>query len=344
VFYIGGENLNRATSVTVGGVAATILAAHPKVIVAMSPPSGSLGAKTVAVTTPGGTASASNAFTYAVATPSWATLIESAPDPAVVTSASLRAAIVATGFAWRVRHTATQIELLLVPPGTFDMGCSASNQFGCDPDENPVHAVTLTNAFYLGRYEVTQAQWTAVMGFNPSAFQIASAEVPAAQVSNRPVTSVSRYPGIQDFTMATGLTIPTEAQWEYAYRAGTTTAFHSMPGFPNGTNDDTQVGNIGWFASNSASQTRPVGGKAANALGFHDMAGNVAEWTKDVYSATYYASSPSTNPQGPLWGAFNVVRGGSWTGSSKGMRSSERIEVYVHDTNFAIGFRVARAP
>ena len=111
VFYIGGTNLNSVTSVTVGGVAATILAAHPTVIVATTSASATDGAKTVAVTTAAGTASASNAFTYIFGgvTPSWATLVQGLPDPAVVTDATLRAAITASGLAWRVRDTATQI-------------------------------------------------------------------------------------------------------------------------------------------------------------------------------------------------------------------------------------------
>jgi len=343
VFFIGGENLNRATSVTIGGVAATILAAHPKVIVATTGASGTLGANTVAVTTAGGTASASNAFNYTPAAPSWATVLEFAPNPAVVTSGSLRKAIAATGLPWRVRDNASQIEMLLVPPGTFNMGCSASNVYGCVYHENPVHAVTLTNAFYIGRYEVTQAQWTARMGSNPSVYQSASAQVPAAQVPNRPVEQVS-WNTIQGFLSATGLRLPTEAEWEYAYRAGTTTAFHSMPGFPNGTNDDAQVGNIAWFTWNSANQTRPVGGKAANALGLHDMSGNVWEWVNDWYSGTYYASSPSTNPQGPATGTLRVLRGGSWSNGSDRLRSSTRIDFTPGGTYVLYGFRVARAP
>jgi formylglycine-generating enzyme required for sulfatase activity len=234
-----------------------------------------------------------------------------------------------------------------VPPGTFNMGCSASNQWSCFSDENPVHAVTLTNAFYLGRYEVTQAQWTARMGSNPSFFQSASAQVPAAQVPNRPVEQVS-WNTIQGFLSATGLRLPTEAEWEYAYRAGTTTAFHSMPGLPNGTNDDNQVGNIAWWGAysggNSAEQTRPVGGKAANALGLHDMSGNVWEWVNDWYSSTYYASSPSTNPPGPASGADRVLRGGSWLFGTDALRSSARFGSAPGSTDVINGFRVARAP
>ena len=273
----------------------------------------------------------------------WATVLESAADPAVVTNGALRKAIAATGLPWRVRDNATQIEMLLVPPGTFNMGCSASNAWGCSPNENPVHAVTLTNPFYIGRYEVTQAQWTATMGSNPSFFQSPSAQVPAAQVPNRPVEKVS-WNTIQGFLSATVLRLPTEAEWEYACRAGTTTAFHSMPGFPNGTNDDTQVGNIAWFGSNSANQTRPVGGKAANALGLHDMSGNVWEWVNDWYSASYYASSPPTNPPGPASGALRVLRGGSWNGGSFDLRSSDRVYGSPGVTFSSYGFRVARAP
>ena len=276
--------------------------------------------------------------------PSWATLIGFLPDPAVVTDATLRASIISTGLPWRVRDTATQIELVLIPPGTFQMGCSPSNQYGCNGDESPVHTVTLTNAFYMGRYEVTQAQWTARMGSNPSNFQSASAQVPAEQVPHRPVERVS-WNTIQGFLSATGMRLPTEAEWEYAYRAGTTTAFHSMPGYPSGTNDDNQLGAIAWFSSNSASQTRPVGQKAGNGFGLHDMSGNVWEWVNDRYSSTYYASSPSVNPPGPSSGSSRVLRGGSWSGSSGFCRSSRRVDgAPSDDYSINYGFRVARAP
>ena len=342
VININGTNLNRATRVKVGNREATIVAAYPTVIVATTPAGTTDGPKTVSVETPGGNASLSGGFTYTPLLP-WATVIEAMPDPAVVTNATLRNAIIATGRPWRVRDNGTQIEMLLVPPGTFNMGCSASNQFGCNTEENPVHAVTLTNAFYIGRYEVTQAQWAATMGSNPSWFQNASAQVPAEQVPNRPVEQVS-WNTIQVFLSATGLRLPTEAEWEYAYRAGTTTAFHSMPGFPNGTNDDTQVGNIAWFVSNSANQTNPVGGKAANALGLHDMSGNVNEWVNDWYSATYYASSPSTNPPGPASGTGRGLRGGSYLDASDKQRSSRRTGLAPDLSGRLNGFRVARAP
>jgi sulfatase modifying factor 1 len=195
----------------------------------------------------------------------------------------------------------------------------------------------------MGRYEVTQAQWTARMVSNPSSFQSASAQVPAAQVPNRPVEFVSLNT-IQGFLSSTGMRLPTEAEWEYAYRAGTTTAFHGWPPQTAGTNDDTQVGNIAWFGSNSNSQTRPVGGKAPNGFGLHDMSGNVWEWVNDWYSGSYYASSPSTNPPGPASGTVRVLRGGSWGNVTYFLRSSIRIFYSPGLTVDNGGFRVARNP
>jgi formylglycine-generating enzyme required for sulfatase activity len=280
-------------------------------------------------------------------TPVWATVIEFAPDPAVVTNPTLRTAISATGLPWRVRDTATQIEFVLIPPGTFEMGCSPSNQQACQSDESPVHTVALTNAFYMGRYEVTQAQWTARMGSNPSFFQSSSAQVPASQVTLRPVEQVS-WNTIQGFLSATGMRLPTEAEWEYAYRAGTATAYHSMPGYLNGTNDDSLVGNIAWFEGNAEGQTRPVGQLAGNGFGLHDMSGNVWEWVSDWHSPDYYASSPSVNPPGPPSGTHKVVRGGTWLNTLPFLmlRSSHRWsglpEAFYYP--FEVGFRVVRSP
>jgi formylglycine-generating enzyme required for sulfatase activity len=255
--------------------------------------------------------------------------VEFLPDPAVVTNLTLRAAIVSSGRPWRVRDTATQVEMLLVPAGTFVMGEAGWAE--------PVHSVTLTQAFYMGRYEVTQGQWVARMESNPSSWQGYS------DSANRPVERVS-WPTIQIFLSATGLRLPSEAEWEYAYRAGTTTAFHSMPGYPNGTNDDSQAGKIAWYNGNSGNQTHAVGGKAANALGLYDMAGNVWEWVNDWYGSTYYSVSPSTNPLGPVSGTHRVLRGGAWSGGTYGVRSSYRTNEVPFFTIDYVGFRVARAP
>jgi formylglycine-generating enzyme required for sulfatase activity len=341
---ISGAFLAGTTGVTIGGVPCTNVVAVNSTTVTAVTPAGSVGSVDVVVTGAKGTVTLPGGFTYlSVLVPSWATLLEAEPDPAVVTNEALRSAIVATGYSWRVRDNASQIEMLLVPPGTFNMGCSASNQYACASDgrENPVHAVTLTNAFYLGRYEVTQTQWTAVIGSNPSWFQGSSSQVPAGQVPLRPVERVS-WNMIQGFNTATGLRLPTEAEWEYAYRAGTTTAFHSFSGYPAGTNDDTLLGNIAWFSPGASSQTRPVGGKQANALGLHDMSGNVWELVNDWYSSTYYQSSPSTNPPGPVSGTFRVVRGGSWV--NNGVRSSVRGYAQPGGVDDSQGFRAARTP
>jgi formylglycine-generating enzyme required for sulfatase activity len=268
-----------------------------------------------------------------VTVPSWATLVEAQPDPTVVTDPALRAAIAATGLAWRVRDTGTQIEMMLIPPGTFQMGCiMGSNQYGCVGDELPVHQVTLTNAFYLGRYEVTQSQWVSKMGSNPSHFQ-ASNGYPYS--GSRPVEQVS-WDTIQGCLGATGMRLPTEAEWEYACRAGTQTPLY------NGSTDDSTVGALAWYSANSGNQTRPVGGKAANGFGLYDMLGNVWEWVNDCYDT--YPSSAQTNPTGPVRGSFRVLRGGSWADVSNYARSSSRNFTPPGRTYSSYGFRVARTP
>jgi formylglycine-generating enzyme required for sulfatase activity len=295
---ITGQCLGGTTGVSFGGVPGTGLSAPSDSQVQVTSPPGSLGAVDVTVAGPKGTVTVPGGFTYqSNVVPSWATLVEAQPDPAVVTNASLRAAIEATGLAWRVRDTATQVEMLLVPPGTFQMGCiMGSNQYGCYGEELPVHQVTLTNAFYLGRYEVTQSQWVATMGSNPSVFQGQS------DSASRPVERVS-WNTIQGYLSATGFRLPTEAEWEYACRAGTQTPFY------NGSTDDSTVGALAWYSANSGNQTRPVGGKLANAFGFHDMLGNVWEWVNDWYGG--YTAEAQTNPTGPVSASYRVFRGGS---------------------------------
>jgi formylglycine-generating enzyme required for sulfatase activity len=338
-----GAGFDGATGVFFDGVAAASFAVVDVTTITAVTPAHAPGFVSVEVVTGGGDAMVPGMYEYTPATPAWATLVEPEPDPAVVYDADLRAAILATGWAWKVRDNGTGIEMLLIPPGTYDMGCSASSLYGCSSIENPVHPVTITQPFYMSRTEVTQAQWTAVMGSNPSFFQTASTQVPASEVANRPVERVS-WNTIQGFLSATGTRLPTEAEWEYAYRAGTTTAFHGWAGQPAGTNDDNLVGNIAWYSSNAGSQTRPVGGRAANGFGLHDMAGNVREWVGDWYSGSYYASSPLEDPQGPSSGSSRVWRGGSWNSSTYNVRSSYRNNNAPATSNSSLGFRVARPP
>ena len=273
----------------------------------------------------------------------WAATLTHAPDAAVVTDASLRAAIAATGLPWRVRDHASGIEMLLVPPGTFQMGCiQGSNAHACIGAELPAHAVTLTRAFYLGRYEVTQAEWQARMGANPSYFQ----GKPWPSAAERPVEMVS-WNGVQAFLASTGLRLPTEAEWEFACRAGTATPFHSGPGFPQGTGDDARLGVIAWYYTNACTpeagcQSAPVGGKAANALGLHDMLGNVWEMVSDRFGG--YPSAAQTNPVGPASGSYRVLRGGSWDFNMATVRSSFRSVILQDGFDYDTGFRVARTP
>ena len=273
---------------------------------------------------------------------SWATVLQWNPDSAVVLDAAVRAKIVASGFPWRVLDTGTGIEMLLIPGGTFTMGCSASNSYGCYSDETPTHQVTLSRAFYLGKTEVTQAQWNAKMGSNPNFYNISYfSSYPDSP--SRPVESVS-WNHISYFNTDTGLRLPSEAEWEYACRGGTTTAFHSMPGYPNGTNDDSLLGNIAWFYPAAFSTTHAVAGKAANAFGIYDMSGNVYEWCNDWYGSTYYSASPSTDPVGPSSGSHRVRRGGFWSSYSDRCRSSYR-DYQLPDSRGAFtGFRAARTP
>ena len=143
---------------------------------------------------------------------------------------------------------------------------------------------------------------------------------------------------VQGFTAATGLRLPSEAEWEFACRGGTVTAFN------NDSNDDALLGEIAWYGSNSDGQTRPVGLKPANALGLHDMHGNVFEWVADWYASDYYASSPSVNPTGPSDGTVRVLRGGSWQSISRWARSSARNNSAPDTVSDRFGFRVARNP
>ncbi len=335
---LAGELLESTTSITIGGAPCTNLSVRSSTLVNAVTPPGLPGQFDVVVTGARGVTTVSEAFTYAsTVVPSWATLVEAQPDPAVITDPVLRSAIAASGFAWRVRDSATQLEMLLVPPGTFQMGCiMGSDLFGCTTGERPVHEVTLTSAFYLGRFEVTQAQWQAAMGTNPSYYQ----GLPNSP--SRPVERVS-WNTVQTFLVATGFRLPTEAEWEYACRAGTQTPFHSGPGFPNGTTNDNAIQAIAWtLESGCCSGSRPVGGKAANALGFHDMLGNVWEWVSDWFEP--YAPGPDVNPTGPSSGSFRMSRGGSFQLTTGDIRSSYRGGDYPNSAVNATGFRAARNP
>jgi len=322
---IVGTNFTGATSVTVGGIAAHYVVVSANTITAISPANSVVGAVDIVVVTPNGTDTLVGGFTYFDS--SWYTILEQAPNPTVVLDAAVRAKIVTSGFPWRVRDNSSGIEMLLIPGGIFNMG--EEGWF------TPVHTVTLTRAFYLGKTEVTQAQWQAIiLGGNPSLFQPPNYTLD----TDRPVEQVS-WNDIAGFNTATGLRLPSEAEWEYACRGNTTTAFHSMPGYPNGTNDESLLGNIAWYSVNT---TYTVAYKAPNAFGLYDMSGNVWEWCNDWYGD--YSASNATDPVGPSTGPGRVQRGGSWFDSSGLCRSSCRGYVDPVVEHNGLGFRVARNP
>jgi formylglycine-generating enzyme required for sulfatase activity len=326
---ISGTRLHSPLAVTFGGTPATVVSSTADAITAITP-SGTQGSAIVGVTTIGGTHLLSNGYAY-FSTPSWATLLEAAPDPSVVTNPTLLGSIIATGYPWRVRDNGTQIELVLLPPGNFNMGCSASNFFSCNADENPVHSVTLTS-------------WQA----RPENGNTANTNRPVEMVSWSMITA----PG--GFLDGTGLRLPTEAEWEYACRAGTSRAFHGFAGSPDGTNDDALARNIAWFSGNNGASgtpsygTKAVGQKPGNGFGLHDMSGNVWEWVNDRYLENYYAISPTTNPPGPATGttaSSRAMRGGSWLNANENvLRCSYRFGNHMNAANGVSGFRVARNP
>ena len=203
------------------------------------------------------------------------------------------------------------IDMVRVEAGTFTMGATPEMK---DPyeDEKPTHRVTLTNDYYMGKYEVTQALWQTVMGNNPSNFK----------GDNLPVEKVS-WDDCQEFisklNRITGKTfrLPTEAEWEYAARGGNKSRGYQYSGSNN-------LLDVAWFRDNSGSKTHAVGTKQPNELGIYDMSGNVCEWCHDWYGA--YSSSSQVNPTGANSGSYRVIRGGSWYFSAMYSRSSCRYE------------------
>ena len=217
------------------------------------------------------------------------------------------------------------IDMVRVEAGTFTMGATPKIK---EPlyDELPTHRVTLTNDYYIGKYEVTQALWKAVMGNNPSNFK----------GDNLPVEQVSWY-DCQDFfsklNRITGKTfrLPTEAEWEYAARGGNKSRGYQYSG-SNNTLD------VAWFRDNSGSNTHAVGTKQPNELGIYDMSGNVREWCQDWKGE--YSSSSQVNPTGANSGSDRVFRGGSWSGEARYCRSSYRLYYTPDYSNYSLGLRL----
>jgi uncharacterized surface protein with fasciclin (FAS1) repeats/formylglycine-generating enzyme required for sulfatase activity len=313
---------------------------------------------------------------------SWCEVLEQAVDPKVVTDPALRSALSATGLPWRVKDRSSGIEMLLVPSGSFMMGKSPGDE-DARANEVPAHPVTISRPYYLGRYEVTQAQWSQVMDRARSEAAFAGKREQPAQDTSAPLGGglvlvgrtelrdeqgnivvssstttrgedgtftitttaggpdrerdsrptapdapiVTSWNQIEMFARSTGLRLPTEAEWEYACRAGV-----DQP--RSGPLDE-----IAWHRGNSPAPLNPVGGKAANGLGFHDMIGNAWEVVGDWYAD--YTRQAQVDPAGPASGQQRILRGSYFDFDGGFCRASLRYPARLVDR---VSFRAARTP
>jgi formylglycine-generating enzyme required for sulfatase activity len=244
----------------------------------------------------------------------------------------------------QVVTTKSGIEMVVIPGGSFEMGGK-----GAGPDEMPVHKVSIS-PFLMDRCEVVQEEFKKYQFPDPSHFK--GTKQPLDQINWTDAATYcnerSRAEGLKpcynektwecDFS-ADGYRLPTEAEWEYACRAGSDTQY----GFGNSAGS---LKDYAWYTENSSATTHPVGQKKPNAWGLYDMHGNVAEWCNDRYSQTYYQQSPDKDPRGPTDGKERALRGGAWNSSADSCRSAYRTsDPSTDDTclaNDAIGFRCVR--
>jgi formylglycine-generating enzyme required for sulfatase activity len=241
--------------------------------------------------------------------------------------------------------TKSGIEMVLIPAGRFAMGSANGKE-----DETPVHEVQLS-AFLMDRCEMTQANYAKLCPINGSHFKGPDRPVEmiswddAALYCNKRSRAEGFEPCYDEDTgacnfAANGYRLPTEAEWEYACRAGTS-------GDYSFGSDKRQLGQYAWFADNANKRTQPAAKKKPNAWGLFDMHGNVAQWCNDVYEKGYYKSSPAKDPTGPREGPLRVLRGGAWNSPADACRSASRVgeSPGSHDACFArdaIGFRCVR--
>jgi formylglycine-generating enzyme required for sulfatase activity len=227
------------------------------------------------------------------------------------------------------------MQFVYVSPGSFDMGSNDGENY-----ERLVHKVEITKGFYIGKYEVTQAQWREVMGTNPSYFQGSRV---GRNYLNHPVEQVS-WDDIQLFIQklnqieGKGLyRLPTEAEWEYAAKGGNQSQNYRYAG-------SNTITKVAWFGDNANKKTSPVGLKAPNELGIYDMSGNVWEWCQDWHNTNYYNQSPRQDPQGARRGEFKMIRGGSWFNISIYARVANRSYYQPNGRFSSYGFRLIRIP
>jgi len=302
----------------------------------------------------------------------WCEVLEKEVDEKVVTNPAQRAAITATGLPWRVRDKASGIEMLLVPPGQFKMGRTSGDQ-EAKANELPTHSVTLTKSYYLGRYEVTQSQWSRIMKdetpirrpqSGPANIQIfgefrgekgtmiQGKGTSEQQPNGAIVFNLSPEPSNKEPLKAAnlGAEIPALASWaqcsEFCRKTGLRLPSEAEWEFACRSGVEAprygELDQIAWHRGNADGTFYPVGTKRANGLGFHDMIGNAWEWVNDWYSE--YTRSPKTDPTGPASGTSRIVRGGYFDYEDGFCRSSLRYSIDTPEFSNSIGFRVARNP
>ena len=225
-----------------------------------------------------------------------------------------------------------KLEMVLIPAGEFLMGSPDSDK-DASFQEKPQHRVRITKPFYLGKYKVTQEQWEAVMGSNPSHFK--GPKNPVEQVS---WDDCQQFLGKLNAKFAAEggkYQLPSEAQWEYACRAGSKTRYSFG-------DDETRLGDHAWIRKNWGGNTHPVGEKKPNAWGLYDMHGNVCELCQDWFKDGYYKESPVDDPMGAATGLYRVLRGGSWHCPAGHCRSANRRRILPGLPCNNLGLRVSR--
>ena len=219
------------------------------------------------------------------------------------------------------RRNSVGMEFVLVPAGQFRMG-STSDDAG--ENEKPLTEVSISRAFYIGKYEVTQKQWEKVMGTNPSDFK-GCPDCPVEQVSWNDAQAFVRTLNVMEDSKRYRL--PTEAEWEYAARGGT-----------GGDRYGAELDAIAWYNKNCNERPHKVGKKAPNAFGLYDMLGNVYEWVQDRKGP--YAGGKATDPKGPARGKLRMIRGGSWETGAKSCRAPHRLDASPGFRIHAVGLRI----
>jgi formylglycine-generating enzyme required for sulfatase activity len=225
-----------------------------------------------------------------------------------------------------------KLEMVLIPAGEFMMGSPDSDK-GAAQDEKPCHRVRITKPFYMGKYPVTQEQWMVLMGENPSYFK--GPKNPVEEVSWDDCLRFLRR--LNEKVGGGKFQFPTEAQWEHACRAGSTTKYCFGE-------DESGLGEYAWYDKNSSGKPHPVGEKKPNAWGLYDMHGNIWQWCADWYDSGYYAHSSTDDPAGPAAGTARVSHGGSWFSPARSARSANHGRIEPEHRGSHLGFRVSLAP